>query len=131
MKNITKYIVLGIVLLFPIDAKAGINTQTFTADGTKCLEAYTNVGYNDIYFATVSAKGTWGSGTITWKMSYDKGATYEPIKDLVGTSELSTADDSFNVPLGKAGSSQDNPYICAVLSGSTNPSITFRVMDNN
>ena len=131
MKSIAKYIVLGLILAFPFNAGAGINTQTFTADGTKCLEAYTNVGYNDNYLATVSAKGTWGSGTITWKISYDEGSTYEPMKDLVGTAMTSTADDSFNVPLGKAGSSQDNPYICAVLSGSTNPSLTFRVMDNN
>lgn len=106
--------------------------QTITADSTTCIELNTkSIKYNQNLKGTVSAQGTFGGGTISWVQSYDAGATTFPIFDKTGVAVTSTASDSFNIDLGTMNYSQTEPRICAVMAGSTTPSVIFRITDNN
>lgn len=82
------------------------------------------------WFATINAYGTFGSGTLSYKISTDGGTTKVAMKDISGSSYSATADDVINVSTGVANHLGKEPIIYAVLSGATNPSITIDVMDN-
>ncbi len=44
------------------------------------------------WFGTFLSYGTWGGGTITYKVSPDNGVTLIPLKDASGSSITSNAD---------------------------------------
>ena len=127
-----KYLVLLIALMMPCTAWARVETATITVDGLKCLDINNNYIDSPVpYYATVDANGTWGGGTITWTISYDGGTTFSPVKDLTGVSVTSSANDNFPIELGRKGYPQTVPQLCATMAGSTTPSVTVRLMDNN
>lgn len=129
MKKLLTIILAAI--LIPNISYAAMNTATITADGTTCLTPAIK-GTSGKWEATVIAKGTWGSGTITWKVK--TGTTYIAMKDLTGVVYTSTSDDIFDISLGKAnkgGSNFTDLEVCAVMAGSTSPSLTFELRDNN
>lgn len=102
-------------------------TTTITANGTY-LVANVLKGGDHHYLATIFAQGTWGSGTIAWKVSFDGGTTLMDLKDTSGVSVSMTANDNVNVYLGHSTTYPIKIY--AVLSGATNPSLLVGVFDN-
>lgn len=84
-----------------------------------------------VWMATIGAQGTWGSGTLTWWFSIDQGTTLIAIKDVTDTAVSQTANGGVNVELGVGGTNSDNPQIWVKLAGSTTPSLTIFVFDNN
>lgn len=107
-------------------------TKTITADGTTCIEVDTNgISDNQMWKGTIDADGDFGGGTISWVKSYDGGATTLAVFDKTGVAETSTSDDSMNVEHGRVNYRQTEPSFCAVMSGSTSPSVVFRITDNN
>lgn len=83
------------------------------------------------YMATITAYGTWGGGSLAWNLSPDGGTTLIPIKDLTGTAMVSTANDMFNVEFGAPHRNTETLKVYAVLTGSSSPSITIDLYDNN
>lgn len=82
----------------------------------------------DLYMATIMVSGTWGGGTIAWKVSPDGGTTKLTMKDASGTAYASTADDNFTINLGNGDT--ESPQFYASLTGATSPSLTITVFDN-
>jgi len=82
------------------------------------------------YFATLNAYGTFGSGTLSYSLSTNGGTTKVPLK-FNGSAYSATSADAVNIELGVANVNGFAPIIYAVLSGSTNPSITIDVEDNS
>ena len=79
-------------------------------------------------FGTLEAKGTFGGGTLAWNISYDNGATYNPILDAAsGSAVTSTAYANFNI---QAALGPYFPLIQVVLSGATSPSLTVSYYTN-
>lgn len=106
-------------------------TATITADGDTFICNVNKKRDFEAWRATFIASGTWGSGTITWKISPNGGTTKVPLKDSSGASITSNADDNFDVTLGAGGTNSDCPKIYATMAGSTNPSVSVVVFDNN
>jgi len=107
------------------------HTQTITADGDYTLATVQRRAESDSYMATINAAGTWGGGTITWKISFDNGATKNIMKDESATNVTSTADDMFNCNLGNGGTNIDAPIIYASMAGSAGASVVVTLVDNN
>lgn len=124
-----KYLVIACLVMFSLPANATQQSKTITADGTYCIGRASNPPAWSKYLATVAVDGTFGSGTISWVITYDGGTTSQAMMDLTGVAATSSADDQFNVELGNF--SRTQPQICAVMAGATNPSVVFRVTDNN
>lgn len=82
------------------------------------------------WMATINAYGTFGGGTLSYKISTNGGTTKVAMKDISGSSYSATADDVINVATGVANNNGKEPIIYAVLTGSTNPNIVIDVMDN-
>lgn len=76
------------------------------------------------------AFGTWGSGTIAWRWSPDGGTTKLDINDLSGNAITSNANDSFNSNFASGATNSDIVKLYAVLTGSTNASLTVGYFDN-
>ncbi len=83
------------------------------------------------YKYAVNAYGTWGSGTVTFKISTDGGTTKVPLKDASGNSITSTADDNFTGSWGNGAKNGDAPKMYATMAGSTGASVVIDVYDNN
>lgn len=87
---------------------------------------------NPSYKYTIMAYGTFGSGTLTWYVSPDQGATVIAMTDLTDTALSMTSNKMFDGELGGVSSkNSDVLSIYVQLSGSTSPSITAAVYDNN
>ena len=83
------------------------------------------------YTGTFLIGGTWGGGTVAWKLSSDNGTTLRPLKDETGIAMTSNSDDTWNVTLGNGSTNTKNLKVFLVLSGSTNPNILVELFDNN
>lgn len=83
------------------------------------------------WFATLVAYGTFGSGTVAWFYSLDQGTTLIPLNDLTGVAITQTANGGVNAQFGVGGTNSDNPRIYVKMTGSTSPSVTVAVLDNN
>lgn len=91
-------------------------TQNLTADGSTtglALEGLISVG----------AYGTFGSGTLTFEMSYDNGTTYFAMTDAAGNNFELTADGANNINVGK------DVLVRGTLSGATSPDIDITYTD--
>lgn len=106
-------------------------TATVTADGDTYLCTVNKKRSLPIWKATINAYGTWGSGTITFKVSTDGGTTKVPLQDYTGASITLSANGNFNTELGNANTNSGAPKLYATMAGSTNPSVTVDVLDNN
>lgn len=100
------------------------NTDVYICDVNKKRDFYE-------WFGTFLAYGTWGSGTITYKISPDGGTTKIALKDASGTSITSTADDNFTINLAGGSTNTDAPKLYVTMAGATNPSVTVVLYDNN
>lgn len=98
--------------------------DTFVADVNKKRDFYE-------WFGTFIAYGTWGGGTITYKISPDGGTTKIPLKDASGSSITSNADDNFTINLAAGAKNSDAPKLYVTMAGSTNPAVTVVLYDNN
>lgn len=107
------------------------HTQTLTTNTDYQIATVKRRDGAEAYMATINAGGTWGGGTITWKVSFDGGSTKFTMKDESGSDVTSTADDMFNCNLGNGGGLTDAPIIYATLSGSAGASIVVTLVDNN
>ncbi len=101
-----------------------------TADGTTAIVTVGKPRALTEWLATFNAYGTFGSGTLSYSLSTNGGTTKVGMKDLSGAAYSTTANDAINVVLGVANHLGFEPIVYAVLTGSTNPSITIDVLDN-
>lgn len=86
----------------------------------------------DFWEGSVGVSGTFGSGTVTFLVSYDGGTTKFAIaKDAYAATLSFTAAGMTQLPhLGNGNNNNDAPLIYVVLSGATNPSLTITLADN-
>jgi hypothetical protein len=105
-------------------------TITATADGDYRVAPVRNMR-GDTCHITMYAQGTWGGGTLTWKISFDGGTTLIPMLDMTSVAVTLTSDGSFDRTLGNGNRGGVDPLIYASISGSTTPSLTIGVLDNN
>ena len=85
----------------------------------------------DTWFGQGTASGTFGSGTVTFNLSYDNGVTLFPLnQDGTSTAAALTAVGVVN--LRCAGMSNNNApvKIYASIATATNPVLTVRIQDN-
>lgn len=108
-----------------------IAKKTFSGDGTQLVCTVFRKEGNTPWRGLFFAHGTWGGGTIAWQWSYDGGTTKLEIKDASGVPLISSADDSFTSDFVGGLAARDNIQIYAVLSGSTSPSLSVGVIDDN
>lgn len=106
-------------------------TTTFAADGTAFLCNVVKPRNLPIWQATVYIYGTFGGGTVALQSSPNGGTTKLALKDFSGTAFTATADDNIPIQLGTGDKNSDRVKLYAVLTGSTAPSITIDVLDNN
>lgn len=102
-----------------------INTLTLTNNGTVSMKCKNNrVGVPNTY--TCIVYGTFGSGTVTVKVSAD-GSTYVNMIDDGSTVTFTEgAGENFQV-----NSDEMNPvYLGFTLAGATSPNITIKIYDN-
>jgi hypothetical protein len=106
-------------------------TATFAADGTAFICNVVKPRNLPMWQATIFVYGTFGAGTIAWQWSPDGGTTKLALKDFSGTALTTTTNDSLPVQLGTGDKNSDRVKLYAVLTGSTAPSLTVGVFDNN
>lgn len=105
-------------------------TASITVDGTvQVMRVRKPVGL-DLWQGTVSIFGTFGSGTVTLQASPDSGTTKITLKDLTGTTYSATTNDMVGIELGTGATNSDAMILYAVMTGSTNPTVTVAVDDN-
>lgn len=110
-------------------AKYSVTLSADTA-GTKICDVNRPRAFYQ-WFGLLGAQGTFGSGTLTWHLSIDDGATLIPIEDLTGTPITQTANGAVTSSLPGGGNLTENVSIWVALASSTNPSIEAFVFDNN
>lgn len=106
------------------------HTSTITADGDTLIASVVKPRGANNWMATIYAYGTWGGGTITWKVSTDGGTTKIPMKTISGTSMTSNANDEFGTNRGNPGKNTETTNLYATMAGSSTPSVTVDVDDN-
>jgi hypothetical protein len=109
-------------------------TATISADGTVAVCNVHKPNGLDFWRASVYITGAggnnFGSGTVTLQSSPDGGTTKVTMKNLSGTTYSATSNDSVNLSLGSGATNSDAIKVYAVMTGSTNPSVTVTVKDN-
>lgn len=83
------------------------------------------------WFATLLAYGTFGGGTLTYKISPDGGATKITLKDASGTNVTSAAEDNFTMNLTGSANNGDAPELYVTMAGSAGANVNVVVYDNN
>lgn len=107
-------------------------TATITADGDYFLCNLTKSSTNNEYRFSANVYGsTFGSGTVTLKISTDGGTTKTAMMDASGSPIASTAADNYTGQWGNGSTNNDAPKLYATMTGSTNPSVTYDFFDNN
>lgn len=107
------------------------NTTTFSGDASLTKLAVIRPQSNRAGEATISVQGTFGGGTFTLFESLDGGTTKIACKDISGTAYSTTTNDSFRYyQPGHATSESGNVILYGTLSGSTNPSLSVIILDN-
>lgn len=106
-------------------------TTNITADGTyQIATANTTRSLGKMWEATIFATGTFGSGTVTFKMSPDGGTTKIDMTDWANTVRTLTANGYvLTGPLGVGDRNSEYITLYAVMSGSTNPAVAINVFD--
>ena len=104
-------------------------TFTLTADGDTLIRTIPRLPNN--FFATIFCTGTFGSGTVTIKLSPDGGTTKVDAADAAGTVAFTAAGvKNLETGYGSNNSTDDGIKVYASLAGSTNPDINITVFDN-
>ncbi len=81
--------------------------------------------------ATAVFAGDDGGGTTTLHVSPDGGTTKVPLSNTSNTAVSVTAPGTANLELGIGSKNSDAMKIYATLAGSTNPTWTVSIFDNN
>lgn len=86
------------------------------------------------WFANAMVSGTFGSGTVSFGISFDGGSTIYPLnQDGTSTAAGLTAIGAVNLRCGtnnRIAATTDVPYLYASIGTATNPSVTIIVLDN-
>lgn len=107
-------------------------TATFSADAANSqLCMVYKPRELDSFYATVVISGGFGGGTLTLLISPDGGTTKVALSDASGTAISKTTAGTVNIRLGIGGTLTDAPIIYATLVGSTTPTLTVTLFDNN
>lgn len=100
------------------------DTITFSADASLTKICEVN-GSGHIQIA-----GTFGSGTFTLFVSFDGGTTKNAMKDLTAVAYSTTSADTVPFDLSYYDKTGSGAIIYGTLSGSTNPALTVKVIDD-
>lgn len=83
------------------------------------------------WYANACASGTFGTGTVTFNISFDNGVTLLPLTQSGTNSTASiTAAGCVNIECGGLSNLTPNAKLYASIGTATNPSLTIRVQDN-
>jgi len=105
---------------------------TITADGDTFICDVNKKRDLVQWFAFVNVYGSsFGGGTVTLKISTNGGTTKVAMMDASGSPITSTAADNYTINVAGGCKNDDAPKIYASMSGSTNPSVTLDLLDNN
>jgi hypothetical protein len=104
--------------------------ETLTGNGSTSGANIVNPNNGTDIFQTVSASGTFGSGTLTIEQSVDGGSTWFDVTDSVGTVTF-TADGAVRTFLlgNNDPVAAEQIQIRGTLAGSTSPSLTVVIAD--
>lgn len=85
----------------------------------------------DTWFANACATGDFGTGTVTWGISFNGGTTILPLnQDGTATAASQTAAGCVNLRSGHQATNTNIASLYASIATATNPSITLTVFDN-
>lgn len=107
---------------------------SITADttGTFVCNVKKKRGLHSYKYTIMAYGSTFGSGTVAWFVSPDSGTTLIAMTDLTDTALTMTANKMFDGELGGVSShNNDVLSIYVKMTGSTSPSVTAVVYDNN
>lgn len=83
------------------------------------------------WFATCTASGTFGTGTVTFSISFDNGATLIPLtQDGTNSPATLTAAGAVNVRCGDSNNNNNQPKLYASIATATTPALDIIVADN-
>ncbi len=101
------------------------NTSVYVCDIVKPRHA-------DEWFANVMSTGTFGTGTVTWNISFDSGVTLIPLtQDGRATAATQTAAGALNIRAGHMQVGTTPAKLYASVATATNPSIALTAFTNN
>lgn len=105
---------------------------SITADttGTFVCNVVKKRGMPD-YNYTIEGYGTFGSGTLAWFVSPDNGTTLIAMTDLTDVALSMTTNKMYKGSLNTGSKNTDRQSIWVKMTGSTAPSVTAAVYDNN
>ena|SRR6185437_13184733 len=106
-------------------------TVTVTGDGDFYIADVNKKRGLTEWLGTFNAYGTFGGGTITFKISTDGGTTKVPLQDYQGNSITLSANGNFNSVLGNASTNSGAPKLYATMAGSSSPSVVVDLLTNN
>lgn len=106
-------------------------TSTLSAQNTSVLLCSVERRHDaGEFFATISASGTFGGGTVVLGLSFDDGVTIIPLnQDGTATAASLTALSAVNIRLGNS-KTNTPPKLYASIATATTPSIAINVIDN-
>ena len=84
-----------------------------------------------VWFATLTAQGTFGGSTLTFYISFDKGVTLIALKDITDTAVTMTSNAAINIQSGTSRDISDEPQIWCELASGSGATVVVSVFDNN
>jgi len=103
-----------------------------TANGNYYLGRINKKRDNGYWLGTLFVQGTFGSGTVTFGVSLDRGTTIIPINDLTQNVVSFTGNGLFNLEFGNSSRGfGDAPMLYAIVSGATSPNLIAGFYDND
>ncbi len=108
-------------------------TATLAAQNTSVFVCNVNRPRNQpAWYATASATGDFGSGTVTWQGSIDGGSTKFDLRDdSTGTVAALTAAGMNNLRLCSPAVNSETLQVYATIAPATNPNISLAIHDNH
>ena len=106
---------------------------SITADttGTKVCNVKKKRGLPRYEYTIMAYGSTFGAGTVSWFISPDNGTTLIAMTDLADAAITMTANKMFDGGLAASSHNDDVLSIWVKMTGSTNPTVTAVVYDNN
>lgn len=107
------------------------NFINVTLNGTYLVGNLVKKRDSNNFAMTCWVEGTFGSGTIAWRLSRNSGTTTIPLSDYNGAAITSTAAGAFNSQPCTGNNNNDRVQLYVILTGATSPSLTVGFIDNN
>ncbi len=105
-------------------------TKAITADGDFLIAYVHRRRDAQTWEGTYNVTGSFGGGTLTFKLSTDGGTTKNPMQDASGNTMTLAAAGNFNTKVGSGSKNSDMPQLWITMSGSTSPAVTVDLIDN-